>query len=65
MNNNKLTVPENKVRYSIICDKFPIPQTYFDTCRAASMFVKMEQPNDKPHYIIKCTESYEIIEIVR
>ena len=61
----QMDVPKDKVRYAIINNTFPVPQAYFTTKDAALRIAKMEQPNDKPHYIIKCVESYEIVDVVK
>ena len=52
--------PKDKISYAIICEKFPIPHLYFDSYELAEKWLKLQQPNDKPHYIVKCTEHFEI-----
>ena len=55
-----IEVPKDKVSYAVICEKFPNPSIYFDTYDLAARWIKLEQPNNKPHYIVKCTEHFEI-----
>lgn len=55
-----IKTPKDKVSYGIICDKFPEPHAYFSTYDLALRWLKLEQPNNRPHYIVKRTEHYEI-----
>ena len=55
-----IDTPKDKVSYAIICEKFPIPHTYFSTYEEAVRWIKLEQPDNRPHYIVKCTEHFEI-----
>ena len=67
MNNTnfeKPVIPCVRVRYSVVCEHFPTPTTYFDTPDMAIHWAKFDQPNDKPHYVIKCTEHYELRETI-
>lgn len=52
--------PKDKISYAIICEKFPVPRLYFDSYELAEKWLKLEQLNNKPHYIVKCTEHFEI-----
>ena len=56
--------PEDIVNYGVICEKFPDPQVRFDTYDLALKWAKMEQPANKPHYIVKCVEKFEILDEV-
>jgi hypothetical protein len=56
--------PDDRVLYSIICDTFPVPATYYGSYEAALRMAKIEQPMHRPHYIVKCTESYEICSVI-
>ena len=58
------SISSEKVRYSVICDRFPSPQTYFDTFETAKNFAEFDQPKDRPHYVIKCIEHYELCGVV-
>ena len=55
-----IEIPKDKVSYAVICERFPNPQTYFNTYDLAVRWLKMEQPNNKPHYIVKRTEHFEV-----
>ena len=56
--------PDDIVSYAIICERFPIPQSRFDTYDLALRFAKMDQPADRPFYIVKCVEKFEILKKV-
>lgn len=51
---------KDKISYAIICEKFPVPRLYFDSYELAEKWLKLEQPNNKPHCIVKRTEHFEI-----
>ena len=55
-------MPTDKVSYAVICEKFPTPQTYFTTYELAKRWIEMEQPDNRPFYIVKRTEHFEICE---
>lgn len=55
-----IEAPKDKVSYAVICEKFPDPCSYFDSYDLAARWLKLEQPNNKPHYIVKRTEHFEI-----
>ena len=59
MKKKRINLPEDKVQYAVICEKFPIPRMYFGTYSSAVSWIKIEQPADRPHYIVKCIEHYE------
>ena len=61
---NKQINEQNKTRYAIVCEKFSIPQSYFDDYETAMRFAKLNPQKDKPYYIVKCVETYEIIDSV-
>ena len=52
----KMKCPEDIVSYGVICEKFPDPQVRFDTYDLALKWAKMEQPANRPHYIVKCVQ---------
>lgn len=56
--------PEDIVSYGVICEKFPDPQVRFDTYDLALKWAKMEQPANRPYYIIKCVEKFGILDEV-
>ena len=60
----KMKCPEDIVSYGVICKKFPDPQARFDTYDLALKWAKMEQPANRPHYIVKCVEKFEILDEV-
>lgn len=51
----------DEISYAVICDKFPSPHVYFNTYAEAEHWAKFDQPNDRPYYIIKRTEHFEIV----
>ena len=53
--------PKQRITYAVISEKFPIPKTRFDSYELANRWAKMEQPQNRPFYIVKCIENYEII----
>lgn len=55
-----IEAPKDKVDYAVICEKFPNPCIYFDSYDLAVRWLKLEQLNNKPHYIVKRTEHFEI-----
>ena len=55
-----MKAPDDKISYAIICNKFPIPQTRYATYDLAVKWAKLDQPNYRPFYIVKCTEHFEI-----
>ena len=55
----------DKISYSTICDKFPIPQVYFNTYAEAEHWARFNQPNNRPYYIIERSEHFEIVGEVR
>lgn len=55
-----IETPKDRISYAVICEKFPIPDLYFDSYELAKRWLKLEQPNNKPHYIVKRTEHFEI-----
>ena len=52
--------PRDKVSYAIICEKFPEPKTYFSSYELAVRWLKLEQPNNGPYYIVRVIEHFEI-----
>ena len=60
-----IETPRDKVSYAIICEKFPEPKTYFSSYELAVRWLKLEQPNNRPHYIVKRTEHFEICQSER
>lgn len=55
-----IDTPKDKVSYAVICEKFPTPHSYFSTYEEAVRWAKLEQPDNRPHYIVKRTEHFEI-----
>ena len=55
----------SKISYSVICEKFPNPHIYFNTYDEAEHWARFNQPNDRPYYIIKRSEHFEIVGEVR
>ena len=55
----------DKISYSVICDKFPSPHIYFNTYDEAERWAKFDQPNDRPFYIVKRSEHFEIVGEIR
>lgn len=51
----------SKISYSVICEKFPNPHIYFNTYDEAEHWARFNQPNDRPYYIIKRSEHFEIV----
>lgn len=64
-NGENTKAPNDKVSYAIICDKFPNPTVYYDTYDLALKWAKLDQPNHRPHYIVKRTEHFEMCGKVR
>ena len=56
--------PEDIVSYGVICEKFPDTQVCFNTYDLALKWAKMEQPANRPYYIVKCVEKFEILDEV-
>ena len=59
-NNDTIKCPEDKTTYAVICKKFPNPNVYFESYELAKRWVKLEQPNNRPFYIVKRTEHFEL-----
>lgn len=59
-NDDAIKCPEDKITYAVICKKFPNPTTYFESYELAKRWVKLEQPNNRPFYIVKRTEHFEL-----
>ena len=55
----------DKISYAVICDKFPSPHVYFNTYNEAEHWARFNQPNNRPYYIIKRSEHFEIVGEVR
>jgi hypothetical protein len=51
----------DKISYTVICDKFPNPQVYFNTYNEAEHWARFNQSNYRPYYIIKRSEHFEIV----
>ena len=51
----------DKISFSVICDKFPSPQVYFNTYKEAEHWARFDQPNHRPYYIIERSEHFEIV----
>jgi len=58
---DKIKCPDEIVSYGIISEKFPVPRSRFDSYDTAAWFAKFEQPDNRPFYIVKCVEKFEII----
>ncbi len=56
--------PEDCISYAVICKKFPIPQSRFNSYDLAVKWAKMNQRNNRPYYIVRCVEKFEILEKV-
>lgn len=52
--------PDKKVLYGSICKKFPECCVYFSTYEEAVNWAKFDQPDHRPYYIVKSTETFEI-----
>lgn len=55
-----IDVPKDIVSYAVICEKFPKPDTYFESYELAKRWIKIEQPNYRPHFIVKRVEHFEL-----
>ena len=55
----------DKISYTVICNKFPIPYVYFNTYKEAERWAKFDQPDHRPYYIIERSEHFEIVGEVR
>lgn len=55
-----IDIPKDIVNYTVICENFPIPRAYFETYDLAKRWVEIDQPNNRPYYIIKRTEHFEL-----
>lgn len=55
----------DKISYAVICDKFQSPHIYFNTYKEAERWARFDQPNDRPFYIVKRSEHFEIVGEVR
>lgn len=64
-NRENTKAPNDKISYAVICEKFPNPTVYYNTCDLALKWAKLDQPNDRPYYIVKRTEHFEICGKVR
>lgn len=62
---DKIKCPNEIVSYGIVCEKFPVPRSRFDSYDAAVRFTKFNQPDNRPFYIVKCVERFEILEKVK
>ena len=59
-NNDAIKCPEDKITYAVICKKFPNPNVYFESYELAKRWIELEQPNNRPFYIVKRIEHFEL-----
>lgn len=59
-----MKAPDDEISYAIICNKFPVPQERYTTYDLALKWAKLNQPEYRPFYIVKCTEHFEICGMV-
>lgn len=59
-----IKAPDDVVTYAVICEKFPNPCSYYREYDCAVKWAKSDQPANRPYYIVKRTEHFEICEEV-
>ena len=59
-----MNTPEERISYSVICDKQPDPRIYHSTYEEAVKWAKLNQPDYRPYYIVKRVEHFEICGVV-
>lgn len=55
-----IKAPDSKVSYAVICEKYPDPCMYFDSYDLALKWANINQPDNRPFYIVKRTEHFEV-----
>lgn len=61
---NKMNNPKDRISYSVICKRVPESSVYFSTYKEALHWAELEQPADRPHYIVKRIEHFEICGVI-
>lgn len=59
-----MKTPEEEISYAAICERQPIPTSYFRTYEEAVSHAKFDQPAYRPYYIVERVEHFEICGVV-
>lgn len=56
----KMECPAEEIVYGYICERRQKPHVFFGTYEEAVHWAKIDQPADRPYYIVKITKHYKI-----
>lgn len=60
-----MNTPEERISYAVICEKMPNPCCFFGSYKEAVKWAKFDQPENRPFYIVKRVEHFEICGVVK